>query len=387
MKLKTQVFSISCFLICIFLAGFISSVHAQVDSTLVDTNRIVMLFAGDIMGHDGQINGAFDPVTGKYNYEPTFRYVRDYLSQADIAVCNFEVTLAGPPYKGYPQFSSPDTLAVETMNAGFDILAMANNHALDGGAKGMKRTLNVIDSLKLMHLGTYRDSLERALNYPLVFEKNHIRIALLNYTYGTNGLKVSPPLIINRIDTAQMRADIEKAKLASPDFIIVFMHWGIEYERYENSDQLNRARLLIKYGADAVIGSHPHVVQPILYLQKEGDTVSRYPVVFSLGNFVSNQREQYKDGGIIAELHLTKVNHQSAIDSVCYMPYWVWRKNESNGKSTFFVLPVPKYEESPESYGLDNNDIFLLKRFADDTRKHLEGAKESVYYRKQKEPL
>lgn len=196
--------------------------------------KLSIVFAGDIMGHDAQIIGAWDDSLRKYNYEPTFRFVTDYISAADIAVGNLEVTLAGKPFKGYPQFSSPDELAIEAKNAGFDVMVMANNHCLDRGKKGMIRTHKMLDSLGFLYTGTFLHDSTREKYYPLIVEKNNIRLALLNYTYGTNGLKVDTPFVVNRLDTAQIHADLDKAKLANPDFIIVLTHWGIEYERDEN---------------------------------------------------------------------------------------------------------------------------------------------------------
>ena len=346
----------------------------------IDTSSVTVVFAGDIMGHDTQIEGALDSISGSYNYEPTFRYISDYITDADIAVANLEVTLAGPPYSGYPQFSSPDELAEEIKNAGFDILLTANNHALDRGEGGLKRTLDVLDSLGFYRTGTYRDSIEQATIHPLIIEKNSIRIALLNYTYGTNGLKVKPPLRINRIDTAIIGYEINKAKLVNPDFIIVCIHWGNEYEREENSYQDKLALFMLSKGADVIIGSHPHVVQPVRFISLPGDSLKTHPVVFSLGNFVSNQRAQYKDGGIVAELHLSKVGQNAMMDSLNYLPYWVWRQDGTDGKSTFCVLPVARYESDPDSYELPPGDIYRLNRFATDTRKHLKNIRESVYY-------
>lgn len=331
------------------------------------------------MGHDPQIEGAYDTSTGTYNYEPTFRYIKDYIQYADIAIGNLEVTLAGPPYKGYPQFSSPDEIAWYARDAGFDILAQANNHALDGGTKGFIRTLNVLDTLRIIHLGSYRDSIERAKYYPLIFEKKGIRIALLNYTYGTNGLEIPPPCIINRIDTAQISSDIVKAHKANPDIIIAFLHWGEEYERTENASQTNLANFMFNKGVDVIIGSHPHVIQPFRQLRLMNDTLKEFPVFFSLGNFVSNQRAQYKDGGVVAGLFLSKKDSSVVIDSVDYLPYWVWRK-DVNSKSTFYVLPVSRWESDTTSFGLNDNDISRLKRFITDTRLQMAGCKESGFY-------
>ena len=344
-------------------------------------HHLEVIFAGDIMGHDAQIASAYDSLTKTYNYDTVFKFISPYILQADLAIANFEVTLAGPPYKGYPQFSSPDELAVAAKNAGFDILANANNHALDGRAKGLKRTLDVLDSLKIVHMGTYRDSLERDSTCPLIIEKNSIKLALLNYTYGTNGLTISPPYIVNYIDTAAIRRDIEKAKSENPDKIIVFLHWGTEYERDENTWQKNMAKYIFSKGADVIIGSHPHVIQPIRFVSLPGDTLKKYPVVYSMGNFVSNQRARYKDGGIVAELHFSRMNDSTTLDSLSYLPYWVWRNDESDGRSTFSVLPVKLYESDTAAYQLSDSDRFRLRRFAKDTRNHLTGVKESDYYK------
>jgi poly-gamma-glutamate synthesis protein (capsule biosynthesis protein) len=190
------------------------------------------------------------------------------------------------------------------------------------------------------------------------------------------------PLLINRIDTGQISVDIAKAKLLNPDFIIVFIHWGLEYERVENMEQRNLAKFIFSHGADAIIGSHPHVVQPFCEIKLSGDTSKMYPVFYSLGNFVSNQREQYKDGGIIAELHLSKENDSRKIDSLNYLPYWVWRKDNADGRSDFYVLPVSKFELDPLAFKLDSDDVFRLNRFTKDTREHMSIVRESGYYRK-----
>jgi poly-gamma-glutamate synthesis protein (capsule biosynthesis protein) len=337
------------------------------------------------MGHDTQIVGAYDATSGRYDYEPTFRYISDYISGADVAVGNLEVTLAGPPYKGYPRFSSPDELAVSAREAGFDVLINANNHALDRGVEGFNRTLDVLDSLQFLRAGTYRDSAELERYHPLIIEKNNIRFAILNYTYGTNGLKIDPPYVVNRINRDRIRIDLEKAELAEADFTIVCIHWGKEYERIENDEQSELATYLFELGADAIIGSHPHVVQPIRYITLPGDSVGR-PVVYSLGNFVSNQRAQYKDGGIIAELHISRIGSKTNLDSLFYLPYWVWREDHDDGKSTFYVLPVARYESDKEMFNLSPADVYRINRFASDTRKHLSDSRESGFYRKNKRP-
>ncbi len=344
-----------------------------------DTTRLSLVFAGDIMGHDEQITGAWDAATNSYNYEPTFRYVKPYVEKADIAIANFEVTLGGKPYKGYPQFSSPDALAIAAREAGFDIFLQANNHALDRGKAGFARTLTMLDSLRIIHTGTFANTDDRSKNYPLIVEKNNIRVALLNYTYGTNGIVIQPPFIINRIDTAVIRRDLDKARLASPDFIIVCMHWGDEYQRFENQGQRKLASFILKHGADAIIGSHPHVVQPVKLYPDATDTALKKIVVYSQGNFVSNQRAQYKDGGIMAELNLMKTTGTTRVEDFSYLPTWVFR-DDLSGKSTFYIVPVAYYENNTLRFGFRDHDRYKISLFSKDTREHLKNVKESEFF-------
>jgi poly-gamma-glutamate capsule biosynthesis protein CapA/YwtB (metallophosphatase superfamily) len=352
-------------------------IHSQTP----DSFSLSLVFAGDIMGHDEQITGAWDKETQSYNFEPTFRYVRPFIEQADIAIGNFEVTLAGAPYKGYPQFSSPDELAKASAEAGFDVMIQANNHALDGGKNGYERTLSMLDTIGLIHTGTFRNADERAQNYPLVLEKNNIRIALLNYTYGTNGLVIPSPCIINRIDTHQIHRDLQKARLALPDFVIVTIHWGEEYQRMENIQQQKLASFLFMHGADAVIGSHPHVVQPVRKFYAHPPDSSKYNVVvYSLGNFVSNQRAQYKDGGIVFFMKLSKTMSGTFLSEYSYMPNWVWRI-DTNGKSVFHILPVDLYNRNKDLFNMTETDRVKINRFYKDTLENLKDVPENLFFK------
>lgn len=348
-------------------SGFITILILFLSYTIYaqDTTRLQLIFAGDIMGHDSQIASAREAGTADYDYTSYFRNL-PWLKTADIALANLEVTLAGPPYKGYPQFSSPDELARTARDAGFDILVTANNHSLDRRKQGLERTTRVLDSLGIIHTGTFSDSLTRALHYPLVVEKKGIRIALLNYTYGTNGLRVQSPNIVNYIDTAQIAADLEKAGQAEPDLIIAFVHWGNEYERTENSTQRKIAAFLFSHGADAIIGSHPHVVQPI---SRSDDG---RPVVWSLGNMISNQRERYRNGGIMVALDVEKTDAGSSVSSVSYLPYFVYKPME-NGKVIFTLVPAALVSEIPETADISTEDKEAIKQFLDDTTGNIPG--------------
>ena len=331
--------------------------------TVVVADTVRLVFAGDVMGHGMQISGAWrDGGDSCYNYHPSFQWVKDYISEFDIAVANLEVTLAGAPYTGYPQFSSHRSLADALQDAGFNVLLTANNHVLDRGKKGMERTLDVLDSIGMIHTGTFRDSNEWKNNYPLVIEKNNFRLALLNYTYSTNGFPVAKPNVVNFTDTLRMVADLDKAQKLNPDYIIACVHWGEEYKTAESSGQRQLAAFLARHGCNMIVGSHPHVVQP---LAKVTDSVY---VAYSLGNFISNQRDRYRDGGITLELTLTKTDSIVTLQSIGYEPFWVYRYPE-NKVSVFRLIRINDYIERPERYHfIGDVDRKLMMRFYDDTK-------------------
>lgn len=270
-------------------------------SLLSDTLRL--LFVGDLMQHQGQIDAA--RTARGYDYSACFAYVKEVISQADFAVANLEVTLGGKPYRGYPAFSAPDEYLTAIHNAGFNVLLTANNHCLDRGRKGLERTLRLIDSLHIPAAGTYTDIEDRRTRYPLLLEKKGFRIALLNYTYGTNGIPVPSPAVVNLIDTTVIAQDIEKARQLHPDVLLACMHWGVEYQSLPGKEQQKLAQWLFAKGVDHIIGAHPHVVQPI---EVHTDSLTRQKrlVAYSLGNFISNMSARRTDGGLMLQMEFVK---------------------------------------------------------------------------------
>jgi len=318
------------------------------------------------MGHDSQIESALNTGNEGYDYNPCFDFVRSYFSSADMTIGNLEVTLAGPPYKGYPQFSSPDELGVALLETGFDVLLTANNHALDRGRSGIERTINTLDSMGFIHTGTFTDQDERDLRYPLVIEKNGIRLGLLNYTYGTNGLKVEEPNVINYIDTARIQADLRKVSVAEPDFVIVTVHWGNEYELTENEQQKELAQFMLEHGADAIIGSHPHVVQPIRF-GEQGQLI-----VYSMGNLLSNQRSRYRNGGIAVEVLLQKIKDRTFMSDYAYLPLWVYKPETEKG-NIFQLVPAAIDSITAAAINMPPDQYLLMDTFLKDTRTNLSG--------------
>jgi poly-gamma-glutamate capsule biosynthesis protein CapA/YwtB (metallophosphatase superfamily) len=342
-----------------------------------DTSRLSIIFAGDIMGHDSQIDAAFYPDSEKYDYRFCFSYLKPFIQSADIAVGNLEVTMAGEPYKGYPQFSSPDELADALKESGFDILVNANNHALDRGKEGLERTIHVTRHKGLIMTGSFESGDAREKRYPLIIEKNNILLAILNYTYGTNGLATSPPNIVNYIDTSIIHDDIMKVRLVNPDFIIACVHWGNEYQRDPDETQRAIARFLIKEGVNAIIGSHPHVIQPVEVLYNGTDSSDFRLVVYSLGNFISNQRERYRDGGIMIRMELTKTQ-KTIITDYSYLPVWV-QKPVVNENTRFRLIPANLPDTKNNLLKLTRDEMERLDQFYNDTRTHLNNIKESEF--------
>jgi poly-gamma-glutamate synthesis protein (capsule biosynthesis protein) len=327
-----------------------------------DENEIILFFAGDVMQHSTQFNGALKS-DGIYDFEPCFRLVKDEIAAADLAIANLEVPLGGKPYSGYPAFSAPDEIASDLKKTGFDVLVTANNHSCDRGAKGVERTINMLDSFGITHTGMFRNNEERAEKYPLILSVKNFKIAILNYTYGTNGMSANP-LLVNLIDSAQIIEDIKIAQLSNPDIIIAFMHWGDEYQRYPNDKQKKLTDLLFYNGVNLVIGAHPHVIQP-MEKRYSGNGRCEKLVAYSLGNFVSNQPFLNSDGGAVLKVSLVKDEVGTRIIWAGYNLIWVYKPKE-NGRTRHYILPVADYENNTEM--LDATFQKNIKRFANNAR-------------------
>ncbi len=353
----------------LFLFLFISVfLPVQSQSQPSAKDKISLLFIGDIMGHDEQIWSAENRETHEFNYDDVFRLIKPVLTEADIAIANFEVTLAGPPYMGYPQFSSPADLAVACKNAGIDYLVTANNHAADRGKKGIISTINKLDSIGIPHTGTFLNTACRDSLTPLMIHRNGASIALLNYTFSTNGIKVPEPVIVNMLDKELITNDVNKAKNKKADIIVLFLHWGTEYDTIPAKTQTDLAEYFQSLGVDMVIGSHPHVLQKMVWYKNDGNMKDRL-VVYSLGNFISNQRKPKTDGGSMVRVELTKNGDKYIISNAGYYLTWVYTPIEKYRKK-FFILPCSEFENRPDFF--DKPEAFtLMKKFIGDSRKLL----------------
>lgn len=359
--------------ILFFLFGNNTLAQSSSDSI----SKINLLFIGDVMGHRPQIKSAEVVKNKQYNYEPCFQYVKPIIEEADLAIANLEVTLPGePPYSGYPAFRSPDELATALRNAGFDILVTANNHSNDSGKKGVTHTIDEARANGFYQTGTFKTIEERELFYPLIVYKNDFKLAFLNYTYGTNSIKTQPPTFVNYMEEELMEKDIQEAHQYEPDAIIVVIHWGKEYKLIESKKQNRIAKKLFGWGADLIIGMHPHVVQPIREMEvvQQDSTFKKTLVTYSLGNFISNQTKLNTDGGLMFEISLEKdkTTNEVTLGEHHYIPIWRYIHRESRKKRTYFAVPISAFENGNENWlGMDRKNINAMKAFAKTTRDHL----------------
>lgn len=314
---------------------------------------------GDVMIHQPQIAAQYQGETGTYSFDNNFAYLRPYVEQADLALCNLETTFAGGKYTGYPTFNSPESLADGLKTAGFDVAITSNNHILDRGVSGMKRTLDICRSAGLSTAGT---QLEGEKNY-LVTKVNNVNIGIVAYTYETpspadkvaiNSSYVPEEAVplFNTFDYDTLAEDLEEiqqtiqaARADGAELIICYFHWGEEYQRSPNDYQLHMARQAVKFGADVIFASHPHVLQGVEMLEDE-ITGKKVPVFYSMGNFISNQRAEtldnrYTEQGMLADVRLEYMKSTQQIVGIRMgvLPTWV-DKYRSGGKDIYTIIPL-----------------------------------------------
>lgn len=299
---------------------------------------VTFFFVGDVMQHSPQITGAWNADSKEHDYKHCFQYIRPYWEKADYVIANLETTLDRQNFSGYPQFCAPWQLARDLKACGVDILTTNNNHSCDKGHEGIRKTIYYLDSLQIPHTGTFLDTASWERQVPLYVRHGNFKIALLSYTYGTNGIPVTQGQVVSMIDTCVMAREIRRAQSDTATNIVVMIHWGIEYATVQNAEQEKMAAWLHENGADIVIGSHPHVVQPLEYVVDGTDTTG--VTVYSLGNFISNQSKRYTNGGIGLQLRLTRERDRTHYD-MRYLSSYVHRPVEK-GVRHYYVVPEPQ---------------------------------------------
>lgn len=241
-------------------------------------DTLTLFVVGDIMSH-GKVRQSAE----QHGYTDFFKHIATQIEGADLAIGNMEFPLAGEPYSGYPSFSGPSSFPAYLSEAGFDVLLTANNHMLDKGSEGLARTIRRLEAMDIPYTGIAASAEADTLVNPLMVLVKGVRIALVNFTYGTELAASTPWPKVNYMNKERLGPILARARRKA-DLVLVFPHWGEEYQHFHNARQEEFARWLVAQGADAIIGGHPHVVQDV---QQIGDV----PVVYSLGNALSNQND------------------------------------------------------------------------------------------------
>ena len=319
-------------------------------SLLQSNNQVDLMFVGDAMQHSPQLNAAIC-ADGTYDYSPCFRYVEEDIRWADFAVVNLECPLGGRPYTGFPAFSAPDSYAQQLITSGFDLILTANNHCLDRRDKGLRRTVNVLDSLGIPHIGTYSNAAERAQRIPYITTIKGVKFAFLDYTYGTNGISLQSDAVVDYIDRDLIARDLEKARAHGAQVLCVNLHWGIEYQLQPVQSQRDLADWVIEQGVDLIIGGHPHVVER-MEMRHSNAYDKDVLLVYSLGNFISNQRDIDSRGGAMVKVSVTMNGAKPLVHDARYKLFFV-QKPSYRGEN-YVVIP----ENRPELIRPDSRGEF-----------------------------
>jgi poly-gamma-glutamate synthesis protein (capsule biosynthesis protein) len=347
---------------------------------------------GDMLMHMPVVNTGYDEQTRTYDLRMMFDYISDYTTSADLMVGNLETTLAGLDngykYSGYPQFNCPDSVVDAMKSAGFDVVLTANNHTYDTGHVGLTRTPQIIQDRGLAYLGTKLDAEEK--DY-IIVDCNGIQIGLMCYTYDTgtsdpetialNGITLTKEdsKLVNSFDYNELDifyADVQEnmAQLAQDgaEAVMLYIHWGEEYQLQANSSQKAIAQKLCDLGIDVIVGGHPHVVQPVELLTSTKDENQKTVCLYSMGNAVSNQRlgnlssvktAHTEDG---AMLQITFAEYSDGTVIVEYadvLPFWVWMHYDEDWNKLYQLMPLDdQIEDWKNQFGVDDD---VLKKLQD----------------------
>lgn len=307
-----------------------------------DTVKIRML--GDIMMHAKQIELACRK-DSTYDFSSYFSIIKDSLRQADICIANLEFPLAGEPYTGYPTFSAPDCIVEYLDSCGIDVLLCANNHIYDKGSQGAARTIKTIHTLapSIKICGLASDSTHLKQTTPLILDAKGMKISLVNFTYGTNiGADKYWPKT-NYMSNKALISDA-LAKAAETDLTIALPHWGDEYTFTPSESQRNTAIWLAEKGADVIIGTHPHVPQPLDTL-----TEKKIPVAYSLGNAVSNMSAANTQMELMATIRVVK-HGDGRIELLPIYFTYLWCSRPGGFGESYTVIPVMHFIDKKDKW-------------------------------------
>lgn len=308
-----------------------SSVHQADEHGSVSAKPVRLVFVGDVMVHAAQLEIALRD--GKHDFHSSFEAIRPWL-KGDVVVGNLETVLGGADqgYSGYPRFNSPDSLAEALRGAGFTTMLFANNHTLDQGMQAARRTVQILRDNGLSITG-----IAGATPSPLLLEIGELRLGILNYTYGSN-CPVTPDatdtVSLNIIDKDRLTEDVHQLQAQGAKYIVAALHWGEEYSPAPSAAQQEIAQHCLELGVDAVIGTHPHILQPFEVRHING---KKCLIAWSLGNFISSQRTLPRERSVILALEVLSDHTGTHLYRAAVAPIWVdW----SRSRKVVRVLPA-----------------------------------------------
>ncbi|KJR45756.1 Capsule biosynthesis protein capA [Desulfosporosinus sp. I2] len=332
------------------------------------TEELTLVATGDILMHNTQIWGG-EQLDGSYNFDSFFSPVAHLIKAGDYASTNFEAPMAGPDsgYTGYPLFNSPDAIAETFKKSGFDLIVTANNHILDRGYEGAIRTLKVLQNASLDTQGCF-SSLE-AQSTPLIKTIRGINVGYIAYTYGVNGIPIpnNAPYLVNIMDHDKIIADIDTLR-PMVDVLVLVLHWGEEYRQHPTEQQKELAQKFLEAGADVILGSHPHVIEPMEVKKINGQNKF---VIYSMGNFISAQNGLERNSGLVLNLKFSK-DFDSKITKLTNVSYVATYSHSyySNGKLLYRVVPITetiqKIKDETEPF-LTTKDLPILEQALKET--------------------
>ena len=353
-------------IVLIFLLN--SSLTAE---NLQKTNsEISIVILGDLMIHEEQLKSAYNKKTKSYNFDKSFRYIKNFLKKQDLVIANIEFTFGGKPFKGFPLFTSPESMAESLKNSGINCVVTANNHSYDMSSLGIKNTINVLNKYNIKHTGTFITKKDKRKNNPLIISKSGIKIALLNYTGFTNIPLKKKKYQVNIINEKVLVNDIKKAKNFNSDIIIVYFHWGKEYDSKITNYQKIISEICIENGVDIVVGTHPHVIQKMELNKKKDKT---HFIAYSLGNFLSSQRNITSSGGAGLKIMVKKEKDRIYINNAGYFLSYVYSFLKKD-KRYFTIIPSWYFNKiSPK-----NIEFIRMKKFFSYHEKFLESKTKEI---------
>lgn len=344
---------------------------APTPAPLPPLRRVRIRAVGDLITHQVQLDSARQ-ADGSYDFHPQYALISDVLADADYTIANLETTVGrkdNRAYSGFPNFNTPESLLDTLKDAGIDFLTLANNHILDRGFEGLQLTVNNVARRGFDYAGANRTPEEKAR--AVVVDAGGVRVGMLCYTEMTNGMpkkKDKSPARqygVNYMGDADFDEDVSRLREAGAEVIIALPHWGVEYRREPTERMRSDAEALVAAGVDVVLGSHPHMVQPVtrLSVTTESGETREGLVAYSLGNFISNQGKRYTDSGILLDFTLQeRATGGFDVTDVKVMPTFCWRQSD-----VIQTLPALDFYDAPPA-GMTDDLWQRLRDSVDDLR-------------------